>query len=142
MKTIALISCVSKKQEGQYLAKNLYISDLFKKSYRYCEKFDSRYILSAKYGLVEENEVISNYDLTLNSMSREDNKNWAINVYLKIIALFGNEEIEFNIHAGNNYIKNLLPLIKKHNNFTIVNELEGLSIGKRLSFYLKKGRKI
>ena len=69
MKTIALISCVSKKQKGSTPRKeSIYISDLFKKSYRYCEKFDSRYILSAKYGLVEENEVISNYDLTLNSM--------------------------------------------------------------------------
>lgn len=37
MRTICLVSCASKKQDGYHLANDLYVSDLFSKSIRYAE---------------------------------------------------------------------------------------------------------
>ena len=61
---IALISCVSKKQElsdGEKVkAKDLYISPLFKMAYDYAKKLDVDrvFILSAKHGLLSPDKEI------------------------------------------------------------------------------------
>lgn len=138
MKRIALLSCVSKKLNGEWKAKDLYISPLFKKSYNYCRKYDFIYILSAEYGFLDENKIVKSYDLTLNNMSKKENIEWSNKVYTEIVKLFKDEEVEFYIHAGENYIKNLVPLLLNHPNFKIINELKGLSIGRRLQFYTEE----
>lgn len=61
---IALISCVSKKQEladGEKVkAIDLYISPLFKMAYNYAQKLnvDKIFILSAKHGLLSPEKEI------------------------------------------------------------------------------------
>ena len=76
---IALISCVKTKIKTNKLIKanQLYNSDLFKKSLKYCLKnYDKTYILSAKYGLLETNEMVFYYEKTLNKMSKNDKEKW------------------------------------------------------------------
>ena len=54
MKSIALVSCVAKKQEPTSVAKYLYCSPWFKKAKAYVESQGLQwYILSTKYGLLE-----------------------------------------------------------------------------------------
>lgn len=63
---IALISCSKTKTKKAGKAKDVYIGKLFKGYYylakRECDKI---YILSAKYGLLEENDIIDPYNQTL-----------------------------------------------------------------------------
>ena len=79
---IAFISCVKSKKIGNYEAKELYISDFFKKSLRYCIiNYDKVFILSAKYGLLELNERIETYEMTLNNFSKDKKVVWSKKVF-------------------------------------------------------------
>lgn len=54
----------------------MYVSPLFKYMYAYAKKRCKEvYILSAKYGLLSENTVISPYNKTLNNISEKKKKN-------------------------------------------------------------------
>ena len=134
MKTIILISCVSKKLDRKAKAKNLYVSTLFRRNLAYAErKFnpDKIFILSAKYGLLNPERVIEPYDLALNEMHAQELKRWSDNVLadLKKEIDIGKDRVIFL--AGNRYRKYLVPSIK---NYEIL--LQGLAIGKQLK-YLK-----
>ena len=125
---IALISCVSQKRKGKYPAKHLYISPLFIKSYQYAkEHYDQIYILSAKYGLVKDDQVIESYEMTLNTLNREACKWWAYDVWLSLNNILKPED-EIYILAGKKYYHYLLGYIK--NKCHIV--MKDLPIGKRL----------
>ena len=65
--TIGLLACVKGKKVGHHKARDLYQSNLFKLGVEYLDlKTDDWYILSAKYGLVHQNQLITNYDESLN----------------------------------------------------------------------------
>lgn len=130
-----LISCSKKKKKkGFYPAKLLYDSPLFKLSYKYAKKLQGDiFILSAKYGLIEENYIVKNYDLTLNNFSIEERKQWANKVAEKIKTHFDiNDTIIFL--AGKNYYEYIIPNIK--NKYEI--PLKNLTLGKRISYLIKQ----
>jgi hypothetical protein len=131
MKKIILISCVSQKLPYQSKAKDLYVSSLFKKclAYAYILKPDAIYILSAKYGLLDLETVIDPYNQTLNSMSAAENRSWARNVIQQLSKVADLKQDHFVFLAGNNYRKNLLPLISSYEI-----PMEGLGIGRQLQF--------
>ena len=108
---IAFISCVSLKKNGTYPARELYISPLFKKSLSYAIKnFDKVYILSAKYGLLELDTIITNYNMTLNEMNEQQKKRWAYKIFLEIRNKIGLEH-NFIFLAGNQYRKYLMRVL-------------------------------
>ena len=76
MGKIFLISCVSKKAKNKTEAKNLYISELFKKSYNYAKKIgggkEKIFILSAKYGVIKDTDIIEPYNITLNRKTAQN----------------------------------------------------------------------
>ena len=78
-KQIVLISCVSQKQDTECMAKDLYVSALFKKSWAYANKLkpDSIYILSEEHYLLEPEKPIKPYDRTLKKFSAAERKAWA-----------------------------------------------------------------
>lgn len=80
------LSCVSEKEDHKCAAKDLYISPLFQKSYAYAQKLnpDHIYILSAKYFVVDLDEEISPYDVTLKDMSADEKREWVDNVLKKM----------------------------------------------------------
>jgi cytoplasmic iron level regulating protein YaaA (DUF328/UPF0246 family) len=86
--------------------------------------------LSAKYGLIPDNKVISPYNLTLTTMSKNERIAWSQAVSLEL-----NNEIPDGscilLLAGTKYLE-FLDLDK----FKIYNPLKGLGIGRRLQ-YLK-----
>src|SRR5690349_9582189 len=86
MKKIVLISCVSKKRSYKSRARDLYISPLFKKNLQYALNLnpDQIFVLSAKYGLVALDVEIEPYDLTLNTMSAKEVKEWSERVLLDL----------------------------------------------------------
>lgn len=113
---IALISCVSKKQDlapGQKVyAKDLYISSLFKKAWTYAEKRikpDRIYILSAEHHLLSPDTKVGSYNKTLNTMTASERNAWAS----KVLDQMRKEGLDiqhdtFYLLAGKNYYKYLV----------------------------------
>ncbi|MBN2385562.1 MAG: hypothetical protein JXB85_00980 [Anaerolineales bacterium] len=134
MKRIILISCVSKKRPYRAKAKDLYISALFRKNLAYAQRLnpDAIYILSAKYGLVDLETEIDPYDLTLNTISAELIKKWAVYVLHQLSAVADLRQDHFIFLAGMKYRKYLLPHLASY-----VIPLEGLPIGKQLQYLSK-----
>jgi hypothetical protein len=128
---ITLIACSSTKTEQAMAAKDLYQGSLFKKSLAYALKTTDPkdvYIMSAKYGLVELEEIIEPYDKTVKDMSPEERSSWAKLIYDKLDEIY--EEIDnfkITILAGKAYYEPLLSLIKKYDL-----PLEGLRIGESM----------
>lgn len=128
---IGFISCVSKKKTYKAKAKELYISDLFKKSLMYSLKhYDKTYILSAKYGLLEIDDIIEPYNLTLNKFTEIQKKRWSYNVLKKIDKVINPNDIIY-WHCGLNYRKYISIKLKNIQHIPLV----GLGIGKQLQWY-------
>ena len=118
MAKIVLISCVKKKQKGEKVpARELYISPLFKKAWKYAETLnaDKIYILSAKYWLLSPETLIADYDVTLLKMKKSERQHWANSVFQQMVA----ENIDldndnFVILAGKTYCEHLIERIHNY----------------------------
>jgi hypothetical protein len=135
MKTIILISCAKKKKHCKAKAKDLYTSQLFKKSLRYAEyqNPDKIFILSAKHELLDLETEIEWYDKTLNKMTATEVKAWAERVLEQLKQQADLNADRFIILAGDKYRKHLIPHLK---NKKI--PLLGLGFGKQLQFLKRK----
>lgn len=113
---IALISCAKSKRNYPCQAKEMYSpSSLFKYSYEYAKRVaDKVYILSAQYGLIDENANIVPYERTLNGKSSELKHNWAVSVITQMKKRVDLENDEFIILAGKDYNQYLLPSLKHY----------------------------
>ena len=129
MRKIVLISCVSKKRTVKSKARELYISPLFKKNLQYALKLhpDMVFVLSAKYGLVSLDEEIDPYDLTLNTMSAKEVKEWSERVLRKLAVQADLQQDHFIFLAGAKYRK---YLVEHLSHFEV--PFEGLTIGRQL----------
>lgn len=135
MRKIVLISCVSTKLDQEAKAKDLYISPLFKMNYAYAKTLnpDAIYILSAKYGLVDPEQVIPPYEQTLNTMKVGEVKDWSLDVIEQMDGKVNFQKDEIILLAGEKYRRFLLPLCK---NASV--PLQGLGIGKQLGWLKTK----
>lgn len=131
---IALISCSKEKKNYPCAARELYsASNLFSLSYQYAQKnADKIYILSAKYGLVAEDQVIPPYNQTLKEMNRQQQLNWAAGVLEALERECNLSSDHFILLAGNTYCRDLTQHLPNHSM-----PLEGLRMGERMS-QLKK----
>jgi hypothetical protein len=125
MAVIALISCTKSKLSHACAAKELYSkSNLFRHSYDYAELIaDKIYVLSAKHGLVDENDVIEPYDETLLNKSAKEKEKWAMDVLKSLTTVSDLSNDQYVILAGKVYYEKLLPGLK---NYRI--PLEGVSL--------------
>lgn len=134
-KHIVLISCVKKKKATKDKAKNLYISSLFQKYWKYSQSFhsDKIFILSAKYGLLDPEQIIEPYDESLNNISSRNRKAWADKVLSQMrTAGLNLEKDRFTILAGKNYRQYLIGEQKIKYAETPLADIGG--IGKILSY--------
>ena len=133
---IAFIGCVKNKVNYDTEAQFLYNSPYFHYCLKYGKKMnaDKIYILSAKYGLLKLNTKISPYELTLNSMSKKERKDWALKVLQQMIK----ENIDFNEETmflcGKKYREYLESYFI--NSFSPFDLIDG-GIGKQLQFMKK-----
>jgi cytoplasmic iron level regulating protein YaaA (DUF328/UPF0246 family) len=142
-KTILLIACVSKKGKIAAKAKDLYISTLFKSSWKYGMglKPDKTFILSALYGLLDPERIIEPYNVTLSNVSEKNRSNdlkvltkteknaWGAIVIEQLSQEADMKNDHFIVLAGKEYIKPIQPRI-----IHLSNPLEGLGLGKRVQF--------
>ncbi|MGV2885946.1 DUF6884 domain-containing protein [Paenibacillus taichungensis] len=137
MKKIALISCTKKKQTYECPAQELYTpSSLFKKAKLYVQRQDYNgwFILSALHGLLSPDQVVEPYNQTLNNMSIADIRDWSKKVAQQLIALHPGE---IYFYAGDNYRKELVPLLEEAGIVCHV-PLKGKGIGEQLAFYTEE----
>jgi len=143
LKQIVLIACVSNKGNRKTKAKDLYKSTLFKYSfaYAYSLKPDKIYILSALHHVLELDEEIDPYDVTLCNVPRhkrklglkilnsEEKKEWGKRVIDQLAKISDLENDNFIMLAGQEYIK---PII---NHITHIEfPLNQLRRGERVKF--------
>lgn len=134
--TVYLVSCVSKKREQASAARDLYISDWFRKARRYAES--SRclwFVLSAEYGLVPPDKMIAPYERTLNTMGVADRRAWAKRVAQQLIEAAPNLASVVFL-AGERYREFLADHIARRG-ITVSVPMEGLRIGEQLSWLSK-----
>ena len=83
---IVFLSCGKTKADTTCKADEMYKGELFKKSFGYAKSLNPRkiYILSAKYKVLELDDVISPYELTLNKMNKQQQKRWAYDCYMQL----------------------------------------------------------
>ena len=124
---VALISCTSSKKEYPCKASEMYTpSPRFALAYQYAKQVaDVVYVLSAKHGLLCENEVIEPYNETLNDKSTAERRSWASGVLKSLEERHSLETDEFIILAGRVYNEFLLSSLKRHSL-----PLEGQSMGR------------
>ena len=125
---IALISCSKAKKNHCCAAKELYsASNLFSLSYQYAKATcDKIYILSSKYGLVEEDQILQPYEKVLPKYYTAANKAWANEIYSKLSELEPQNNT-FVILAGRDYYLNYYRRLK-----SCELPLDGLGIGPRM----------
>ena len=110
-KKIVLISCVSKKETEACKAKDMYLSPLFKMSWEYAKQFspDKVFILSAKHHLLDPEQRIDPYNVTLYTFAAAERKAWAQRVLSGLEAAgLDLEHDEFVLLAGKKYYEYLL----------------------------------
>jgi len=110
MQKIFILSCGKSKLGHVSPACEMYVGDLFKKSLAYAktQNPDAIYILSAKYGLLELDEVIEPYEMTLNSMPKAARLNWANEVLGRLASLTDLAKSEFVFLTGERYREHLV----------------------------------
>jgi Family of unknown function (DUF6884) len=75
---VFLVSCASAKRGSAARARDLYVSDWFRKARAYVERVGGPwFILSAQYGLLPPDRVICPYERTLNTMPLLERQGWA-----------------------------------------------------------------
>jgi hypothetical protein len=142
-KKIILIACVSKKRDKKAKAKELYISQLFKSSLAYANKQnpDKIFILSALHHLLDLDEEIEPYNVTLSNIPKLKRKSglkmlgpkekiaWGKTVIEKLSKQTDLQNDEFIILAGHEYVKPIITGISH-----LANPLNGLRQGERIKF--------
>ena len=113
MKSVFLISCGRRKQSSSAPAKELYVSPRFKRARASVEVTGCPwFVISAKHGLLNPEEVISPYDETLKGKPAEECKAWAEDVKEQMDANLPSGEI-IVILAEKDYYEHLIPYLKE-----------------------------
>ncbi len=128
---IVLVSCVSEKRSIPSPARSLYTSAWFKKATAYAEKIaDEWYILSAKYELVNPDQMLEPYNMTLKTMPKPVRKNWAERVFVTLQPHLKSSDTVIFL-AGQVYREFLPALISQIDIKTEI-PMEGLRIGEQM----------
>lgn len=133
---LLLVGCVKRKLDRPAPARDLYTSALFRKGRDYAERSGLRwYILSAEHGLVAPESVLAPYDLRLSRTPRAYRREWGERVLKQlneVASPLAGKVIE--IHAGAPYSEAIRDLLKADGS-TVLEPLQGLTIGRRLAWY-------
>lgn len=130
-----LICCASRKRPSSCPARLLYDeSTLFRYSRDYVESYSYPYcILSAKYGLLEPDTVISPYNLTLLNFDTDAHIEWSERVFKQLMENYPNVK-KLHLYTGNAYEKYLIPLLEA-NGIEYEQYLKHYGIGQKVKWF-------
>lgn len=131
MTTIGLVGCAAAKLRRPAPARDLYVSQLFKKAAAYAEANTDRwFVLSAKYGLVAADDVIEPYDAKLGTKTGPPIWDWAQDVAAQLrVALLDVESPELLVLAGEQY-RTCLRFV----DYPARVPMQGMGIGQQLGY--------
>ena len=137
LRRVGLIGCVKSKQERPAAAKDLYVSTLFRGRRLYVETSCDRYfIISAKYGLVDPDDIIEPYDVAMSQLSVYQRRQWSQKVIRDLADQLGHlSDCVFEIHAGYSYRHFGLVEGLEEAGATVEQVGEDLTFGEQLAFY-------
>ena len=94
----------------------MYISPLFQKMMAYAERLNPKdiFILSAKYGLLNLNDIIEPYEQTLKAMKADERQTWAKSVIEELRKRSDLYNDQFVFLAGITYRQKLIPYLKRY----------------------------
>ncbi|WP_200952103.1 DUF6884 domain-containing protein [Arthrobacter sp. Soil736] len=130
---IGLVGCASQKLTRPAPARELYVSQLFRKASAYAElTCDRWYVLSAKHGVVHPDEILEPYDMRLGTNHRTTPPihPWAARVRDQMAVEFaGIENVKLIALAGEQYRTVLL-----NSQWPSEVPMHGLGIGQQLGW--------
>lgn len=133
LRTVYLISCVSRKRATSSRARELYTSNWFLKARDYIESTRSPwFILSAEHGLVSPDLILAPYERTLNAMSAPERKAWATRVKSQMETSLPDAD-RIVVLAGLRYREHLMNYLRQRAKAVEV-PMEGLTIGRQLHY--------
>lgn len=131
--TVYLVSCVSQKREHACAARDLYTSDWFCKARRYAEASECPwFILSAEYGLVPPDQVVTPYERTLNTMRVADRRAWAERVARQLAEAV--PDLSYVVFLAGERYREFLTEHLAGRGVAVSVPMEGLRIGEQLNW--------
>jgi hypothetical protein len=102
---VGLVGCVKAKRSEPSRVEDLYTSTLFRGRWEYAERTCDRwFVLSAKYGVLDADDVIAPYDETLTNKPIAARRAWSTTVLQQLEERLGDLSGKtFEIHAGAAY---------------------------------------
>lgn len=139
---VGLVGCVKSKLPHAAPAQDLYTSALFRGARCAVERSCERWIiLSALHGLVDPAQITEPYEQTLTKASPSEREAWSRRVLGQVDTALGADLSghTFEAHAGRAYLAFGLVKGLEARGALVAEPLDGLGLGKRLSFYKQMG---
>lgn len=116
MQRVILISATSKVQDQPAPARELYTSELFQLKRQYAENLDPDviYVLSAKHGLVDMDDVIEPDETMLDELGMLEQREWARQVLSQLEEVTNVHVDEFIVLAEKSYRGSLIPYLTNY----------------------------
>ena len=117
-------------------------SALFRGRRRFVERTCDRwFVLSAKYGVVDEEAVIEPYNQTLTNASQSERRAWSERALADLEERLGDlSGMTFECHAGAAYLDHGLLAGLRSRGALVERPVDGLTLGQQLAFYARSGR--
>lgn len=129
---VVLIACCGTKLSSPAPARQLYCSDLFRKSLAWSQALgaDATLVLSALHGVVGLDQVVAPYDETLSRMPAPERAGWGARTWSFLAPLIQPEDTVIFL-AGSRYREPLMPHLIAHgiDRDRIMAPLAGMGIG-------------
>jgi hypothetical protein len=134
--TALLLGCVSLKRSVPAPAKDLYCSPLWRRRRAYAESSGRPwFILSALHGLVDPDELLDPYDLSLTQLSAAERRAWGERVVDALAKrLDALTRTIFEVHAGSHYRAAIAAPLGRRG-ARIEAPLAHLGLGRQLAWY-------
>ena len=133
MRRVFLVSCVGRKAEEPRPAEDLYTSPWFRKARAFVERRKAPwFILSAEYGLLHPDALVSPYERTLSRMGVGGRRAWAAGVWEQLRPIAGRAD-HIVFLAGRHYRDFLIPYLEDAGMPYEV-PMAGMSIGQQLQY--------
>jgi cytoplasmic iron level regulating protein YaaA (DUF328/UPF0246 family) len=129
--TVVIINCSKKKNSGKMMASDLYCGKMFKGALKYAKTYNRPiFILSAKYGLIQLDDVIEDYNLKITMLNKAEKLKWTKLVLIQWRILIKDYESVVFL-CSEEYSKLIIPNIR--NKYLL--PLKGLTMGYQLQFF-------
>lgn len=141
MLTIALVACAKTKLAAPAPARELYASPLFRLTSQLVDaapEYFAWYVVSAKHGLVDPDETVERYDVTLAALRPAEREQWARRTAGDLAARYKDAlargvDVQVDLYAGALYRRALVPHLARAG-FRVRAPLAGLRIGQQLAW--------